>query len=292
MNVFIIGFGDIGHRVAAVCVKKQMQVSALQRNLDETDPAVKIIKADLDDPVTLQNVPLQNQLLFYFAPPPSTGQQDSRVRNLLSTVKQKPAKVVLISTTAVYGDCQGNWVDETMVANPQTDRGLRRLDGEQQFQQWCEMHHIPLVILRVGGIYGPTRLPIARLQKKLPILNESQSPFTNRIHEDDLARVCLAAAEKNVTGVFNVSDGQPGTMSRYFKDIAEALDLPVPEEVDMETARQVMSAGMLSYLQESRRLKNDKLLQELGVSLQYPNFERGLKACVNALNNANTIRTK
>jgi len=116
------------------------------------------------------------------------------------------------------------------------------------------------------------------------ILKENLSPFTNRIHEDDLANICVLAAEKAAAGaIYNVSDGKPGTMSRYFKDIAAALDLPQPAQVDMEEAQKVLSPGMLSYLQESRRIDNTKLIKELGVQLKYADFHQGLEACVKAL---------
>ncbi|MDH5325398.1 MAG: SDR family oxidoreductase [Gammaproteobacteria bacterium] len=284
MNVFIIGFGDIGCRVARLCRQQGYDVGAISRQPGKCSQEVTAVTADLDDPDSLRDLPLQEKVLFYFAPPPVSGCSDSRMTNLVAALNrqpdQQPKKVVLISTTAVYGDCGGQWIDETAIVQPQTARGQRRLDAEQQMLRWTQQYAIPLVILRVGGIYGPKRLPLDRLRQGLPILLESQSPYTNRIHEDDLAAICLAAAQQNVSGYFNVSDGHPGTMSRYFKDIARAMDLAPPPEVNMDTAREVMSAGMLSYLQESRRLNNTKLLQELDIELRYPNFEQGLKACV------------
>jgi nucleoside-diphosphate-sugar epimerase len=87
----------------------------------------------------------------------------------------------------------------------------------------------------------------------------------------------VVAADRGVAGaVFNVSDGQPGTMTQYFKDVARALGLPAPPEVDRKTAEQTLSAGMLSYLKESRRINNEKLIKELQVKLQYPNLAAGL----------------
>ena len=157
---------------------------------------------------------------------------------------------------------------------------------------WSEQTGVPVVILRVGGIYGPKRLPVERLKQGLPILKEALSPYTNRIHEDDLAMICVTAADKSpnrasnqasTQAIYNVSDGKPSTMSRYFKDIAQALGLPQPPEVDMAQAKQMLSAGMLSYLQESRRIDNRKLIRELGVQLQYPDFETGLAACLESL---------
>lgn len=285
-KVFISGFGDIGQRVAAIHLQRHDVVFALLRSQEKaaivSQSGIEPVFGDLDDVASLEDLPTKDSVLYHFAPPPSRGQTDARLVNLLSaTGKQQPQKVVLISTTAVYGDCQGQWITEDTPAQPQSDRGKRRLHGEQQLLAWGEHTGVPVVILRVGGIYGPHRLPVERLKQGLPILKEELSPYTNRIHEDDLALICVAAADKGADkAVYNVSDGKPGTMSRYFKDIAQALGLPQPPEVDMDEAKRVLSAGMLSYLQESRRIDNGKLLKELEVKLQYPDFTKGLAACV------------
>lgn len=290
-KVFISGFGDIGQRVAARHLQRHDQVFALVRSQEKAaalkTSSIQPVVGDLDDVASLVDLPTKNSVLYHFAPPPSSGQTDPRLANLLSAVRvQLPKKVVLISTTAVYGDCQGQWINEDTPVQPQSDRGKRRLHGEQQLLAWGEQTGVSVVILRVGGIYGPHRLPVQRLKQGLPVLKEALSPFTNRIHEDDLAMICVAAADKAPDrSIYNVSDGKPGTMSRYFKDIASALDLPHPPEVDMEEAKQVLSAGMLSYLQESRRIDNRKLIMELGVQLQYEDFATGLAACVEGIRN-------
>jgi nucleoside-diphosphate-sugar epimerase len=289
-KVFISGFGDIGQRVAALHLQRQDQVYALIRSQEKADPwsgtGIRAVIGDLDNVSTLNTLPARPRVLYYFAPPPSHGCTDPRLAHLLSALRppQYPQKVVLLSTTAVYGDCQGCWVTENTPAQPQNDRGKRRLHAENQLMSWSNQTGVDVVILRVGGIYGPQRLPIERLKQGLPILKEALSPYTNRIHEDDLANICVLAADRAPSGAtYNVSDGKPGTMSRYFKDIARALDLPPPPEVDMEEAKTVLSAGMLSYLQESRRIDNRKLITDLGVALKYPDFERGLAACLSRI---------
>ena len=284
-TVLIIGCGDIGQRVAQLCQQKgAQQVYGLVRSDDtirqlETQ-SITPIRGDLNQVETLQDLPTKEATIFYFAPPPKEGSTDPHLRNFLSTitVDNYPAKFILISTTAVYGDCQGAWITEDQPVNPQTDRGRRRLDGENALEQWAQRTGVPSTILRVGGIYGPGRYPIARLQKGLPILREEDSPYTNRIHQDDLAMICMAAADWGVAGdIYNVADGQPGTMSGYFKTVAKAAGLPLPPEVSRSEAEKQMTPGMLSYLQESRRLDNSKLIKGLQVNLRYPNLEMGLK---------------
>jgi nucleoside-diphosphate-sugar epimerase len=283
--VFIVGCGDIGQRVAAICRQAGASVFGLARS--EKSAArlavngIQVIRGDLSAHTSLQDLPTAGADVYYLAPPPGEGETDPYLGHFLAAISPAalPARLVLISTTAVYGDCGGQWINETQAVNPQTARGRRRLDAERQLQAWSARTGVPVVILRVGGIYGPQRLPLARLRQGLPILHEAESPYTNRIHEDDLAQICVAAAARGVAGaVYNVSDGHPGTMSQYFKAVARACGLPSPPEVSLAEAQQVMSAGMLSYLQESRRLDNRKLLAELKVSLRYPSLADGLAA--------------
>ena len=282
-SVLIVGCGDIGERIGRLCQEKKLPVAGLVRSTESMNrlhkAGIEPLQADLSQAESLRGLPTKKRTIFYLAPPPSEGEMDPLIRQFLAAISsdELPEKLVLLSTTAVYGDCHGEWVDETHPVNPQTARGKRRSDAEQAARDWSAKTGIPIVILRVGGIYGLGRLPIARIEKGLPILKEAESPFTNRIHQDDLAQIFVAAAETGKAGeVYNVSDGQPSTMSRYFKEIAQIYGLPMPPEVSMEEAQQVMSAGMMSYLKESRRLENRKLLVELGVVLRYPNLEKGL----------------
>lgn len=112
------------------------------------------------------------------------------------------------------------------------------------------------------------------------MLNEAEAGFTNRIHADDLASICLAAMQLGRSGeVYNVSDGQPGTMTDYFNKVADHLGLTRPPQISLAEAETRVSVGMLSYLKESRRIDNSKMLKELNIQLRYPTLEAGLKSC-------------
>jgi nucleoside-diphosphate-sugar epimerase len=220
--------------------------------------------------------------IFYFAPPPPSGDQDARMGAFLEALDAQapPGRIVYISTSAVYGDCQGAWITESQALNPGTARGRRRLDAERRLTRWCRAHGTGWVILRVPGIYGPGKLPLERLRQGLPVLRREDSPWTNRIHADDLAAICVAAMHSETRNtVYNVSDGHPGTMTDYFFRIADAAGLPRPPVVTRAEAQQVLSRGMLSFLNDSRRLDNRKLLAELGIELAYPDLDSGLKVC-------------
>ena len=243
---------------------------------------IQPVISDLDRDVFPSQL-VAGKRVYYFAPPPSHGQQDPRLRRWLADLERNaalPVKVIYISTSGVYGDCQGQWVDEVRPPHPETDRAKRRLDAEGTLDTWCRRTGVGLVILRVGGIYGPGRLPIERIRSRRPILREEDCLFTNRIHADDLATVAVAAGDRGPSGaVYNVSDGRPGTMTEYFHAVADRLGLPRLPTVPWAEAERHLTPEMLSFLRESRRLDNRKMLAELGVELRYPDLTSGLSIC-------------
>lgn len=284
--VLIIGCGDIGRRVAALEQAQGVSVRGLARSRQALQRlktlGVHPTNGDLDRADSLRELPVAGALVYYFAPPPLTGQTDSRMAAFVAALgaADLPRRVVLISTTGVYGDCQGAWITEDRPPHPQSDRARRRLSAENILRRWGESHEVPVVILRVPGIYGPGRLPEQRLREGQPVLREQDAPYSNRIHADDLARACVAAARRGRPGaVYNVSDGHPTTMTDYFYRVADCLGLPRPPEITLAQARERLSAGMLSYLAESKRLDNRKMREELEVEPLYPDLASGLASC-------------
>lgn len=284
-QALIVGCGDVGQGLASRdgadyrgLVRSQASAERL-RALGIT-PLV----ADLDHPTDLQ-LPGQISQIYYFAPPPPEGTRDGRLEEFLSVLKQghPQVRILYISTTGVYGDCKGEWIDETHAINPQVDRAKRRWDAEQQLSRFQSETGSELVILRVAGIYGPDKLPLARLRKRLPMVSEQDSPWTNRIHLHDLVTICKTAMQHADNGeIFNVSDGQPDKMAHYFNAVADMAHLERPPCISLDTVSDQLSSGLLSYLAESRRLSNKKvigLLEQQGLKLKYPDLESGLRAC-------------
>ena len=279
--ITIVGCGYIGKLLARQLLKKKIPVTGIvssEKSLAECKQrGIYCEIKDLDKP--LEYIDLAGQNVIYLAPPPRTGKTDTRLANFLHAIKkQSPEKLVLISTTGVYGDCKGAWVDESSPLKPIAERAFRRADAEQKAHQFCQRLSIPLLILRVPGIYGPGKIPLARIKSRQPIVNQQDSPFTNRIHADDLVNICeKALLDRNITGIYNVSDGHPGTMYDFFVGIAAAMNLPAPPAISIDEARHQLSEGMLSYMAESRRIDNKKLLKDFALVLQYPDLQAGLK---------------
>ena len=188
--------------------------------------------------------------------------------------------MIYISATSVYGPSD-SLVDEDSPTVPETAMGKRRLSAEKTFLEYGKNNNVPVIILRVSGIYGPGRLPLMQIRQQQPLLVEEQSGPSNRIHADDLAQVCIAAAEKGEDGdIFNVSDGQPSSMTTYFNAVADLLGEPRQPQVTLSEARQLMSPLMFSYVSETRVVDSSRMLRKLGIRLRYPTLQEGLAACL------------
>lgn len=276
-NIWIIGCGDIGRRVAKL--HKDYKISAIVHSATSVLACEKLgISAsaiDFDQEITLpENIPSS---IYYFMPPPSTGLEDTRLKKFLDKISKHPSRIVLISTTGVYGDSKGAWIDENTPVKPKADRAHRRLSAEKLLINWAKQTGAEYMILRVPGIYAQDRLPLARLKKGLPIVKEAEAGWTNRIHADDLAQACKAAMQCSYSNqIINICDGNPSTMTDYFNQVADYANLPRPPQISMKEAERTLSAGMVSYLKESRRIANKKMLSLLKIKLQYPNLKSSL----------------
>ena len=237
----------------------------------------------LDDPADLPELNLAGCTLFYLVPPPGGGIADCRARNFIAQIPKagKPTKIIYMSATSVYGGESCSVVTEESPTDPDSAMGKRRLDAEAAFREYGAAWNVPVVILRVSGIYGPGRLPLMQISQGQPLLHENESGPSNRIHADDLTAVCIAAAEHGIDGeIFNVSDGHPSSMTSYFNACADALGLPRQPQVTMNEARHIMSPLMLSYVSQSRIVDNSRMLDRLKVKLHYETLSDGLAAAV------------
>jgi nucleoside-diphosphate-sugar epimerase len=286
-SIFIIGCGDIGRRVSVLAREKGCEITALSHSPGKFEPlhksGIRIFSGDLDSKSTLLDLPIAGSTVFFFAPPPGGGIVDPRIRNFCDAVQpgHEPQKIIYLSTTGVYGDCGDMPVTEETTPNPQTSRARRRLNAETVISSWGRERGVPVVILRITGIYGPGRLPLQHLMSGTPLLSEEEAPITNRIHADDLARVCLAAAEKGENGdIFNVSDGEHSTMTHYFNAVADLLGIPRPVQICRDEAAKTMPPLLYSYFCESRRIDNRRMLEKLGIRLHFPTLAEGLKSCI------------
>lgn len=280
-RALIAGCGDIGTRVALRLQTMGREVTAIVRSQQNAQTlqarGIGVQLADLDQPQDAGDWPL----LFWFAPPPASGDQDPRLRGWLAAQRGRIDTLVYLSTSAVYGDCGGAWIDEDAPIAPGNARGRRRADAEAAVHDWQAQGGGRVIVLRVPGIYGPGRLPVERLQRGLPILRADEAPYTNRIHADDLAEASLHAAAFGRPGrAYHVADGAPTTMADYFIRCARLLGLPEPAQVSRDEAQRLLTPAMWSFMEESKRLRTTRLREELHFIPRYANLDAGLPSCL------------
>ena len=260
-------------------------MTALVRSPDPALDAagVEQIVGDLDDAASLAPLAGRPGSIAHLAPPAGGGTLDTRTRSLLAALAPRgrgamlPRRFVYFSTSGVYGDCAGEWIDETRAPKPQTGRALRRLDAERALGEWGR--RVEIVILRVPGIYASDRLPLERLARGTPALRPDEDVYTNHIHADDLAGILVAALESTLArGAYNASDDGPMKMGDFFDLVADRAGLARPPRISREEAARLLPAELVSFMSESRRLSNRRMKAELGVRLRYSTVRDGVPA--------------
>jgi len=189
----------------------------------------------------------------------------------------KPAWVGYLSTTGVYGDHGGNWVDEHTALTPATARGHLRVKAEAQWMARYKSDHLPVHIFRLAGIYGPGRGPFAKLRAGSARRIIKHNQVFSRIHVEDIAQTLHASIQKPNPGqIYNICDNTPAPPQDVISYAATLLGLPLPPALDYETAD--MTPMARSFYAESKKVSNARIKSELGVRLHYPDYKTGLKA--------------
>jgi nucleoside-diphosphate-sugar epimerase len=282
-RLLILGCGDVGMRLLPL-VRDRFRVFAVtsqaSRRGELRDAGAVPVVADLDQPADLQRLAGLARTIVHLAPPQPEGLKDRRTRNLTAILPDQ-ARLVYVSTTGVYGNCDGALIDETRQVKPHNARARRRVDAEQVLRAWGRRSNSRLAVLRVPGIYAADRLPIERLKKGTPALLPEDDVFTNHIHADDLARIIALALFRAMPGrIYHAVDDSEMKMGEYFDAVAQALQLPKPPRLPREELCNVVSPMLLSFMSESRRLSNRRIKSELGVRLRFPQVSDALQRMI------------
>lgn len=239
---------------------------------------------NLDHAASLRRLAGVATRVLYLAPPPGSGDRDPRLRALLQALwgRSLPRSVVYASTSGVYGDCAGARVRETQTPRPENARAKRRLDAEMQLRWWGRATAVRSSILRIPGIYARDRVggdPVERVRQATPVLRTQDDVFTNHIHADDLARTCIVAMWRaSPQRVYHAVDDTEMLMGDYLDAVAALFGLAPSPRLSRAEAAQTLSPQRMSFLNESRRLANDRLKIELRLRLRYPTVLDGLRS--------------
>lgn len=279
--ILIVGCGDIGLRIVRL-LNQRFKLIGLTRSAD-AGPALRSagaypLIADLDRPDTLWRLSGLARHVIYLAPPPAHGKLDTRLRNFLPRIG-RPQTLIYVSTTGVYGDCQGAHFDETRRVNPESSRAQRRVDAERTLRIWARQASTRVSIVRVPGIYAANRLPLERLHAQRPALVANEDVYTNHIHADDLAAIIVRTLWLGLPQrVYHASDDSDMKMGEYFDKVAAAFDLKPPPRHKRDEIQNLVSPQLWTFMRESRRLDNKRIKTELGVRLRYPSVIDGIAA--------------
>jgi nucleoside-diphosphate-sugar epimerase len=255
------------------------------------------LQLDLLDKKRCRQLAALARRIVVLAPPPNTGNSDPHCLNLIRALNFHRAKtnahptlrartitqLCYVSTTGVYGDHDGAWINELTPTTPQSDRGKRRVAAEKILRGAVTRRQIRLSVLRAPGIYAENRLPLERLKLGTPALKADEDVYTNHIHALDLARFCLRAAyRKSLFGagsrVYNACDQSDLKMGDYFDLVAAHFNLAAPPRVSKTQLKTLVSPALLSFMSESRRINGQRMVDELKLKLRYPTVTAFLRS--------------
>ncbi len=280
-KIVVIGCGYVGGRAAFRLREAGFTVSVVARSparlREFSEAGFSTIHADVTRPESLAAIPACDAAVFAvgFNPknePLAARRQvivDGLAATLNSLMKSSP-RFIFISTTSVYGEHAGRWIDESVLCTPSTESGRVFFEAEELLRRRVSGH---ATALRLAGIYGPGRIErrLDQLRCRTPISN-SPNDVLNLIHVDDAVSAIAAAVEcKEPPPIVNVADGAPTTLGEYLEELARLTGLPKPVFDDNATSTGASRSG-------SKRVSNEILRKTLNVTLQFPSFREGLRA--------------
>ena len=279
-KLIIFGGGYSGQRIASAGRALGIEVLCSRRKIDS-----KGADFIFNTNTKLSNEFFQGATHVLSCIPPLESGQDPLLSNIKAQLLNSPDLkwVGYLSTTGVYGDTKGEWVNESTLPKPRQARSIRRLSCEKE---WLKSK-LPLQILRLPGIYGPGRSAFDSLIKGTSKMIDKPDQVFSRIHVDDIAGAVLFLMniylQENSPIIVNIADNLPTNNLEVISYAAKLANKPIPSKIPFEIASKTMSPMALSFWQENRRVENHLLCKKLGYSLIYPDFKSGLKNCLSKL---------
>ena len=276
-HLLCFGFGFSASTLASQLDRRQWKITGTSRS-DEGVAEIEALGFQAIRYDKLESLPGDVTHLLSSVPPDEAG--DPVLRSFGAELEAKARQlqwVGYLSTTGVYGDHAGAWVDEATPLSPDTERGQRRVAAEAGWQELHEQAGLPLHVFRLAGIYGPGRNALESLKsgKARRIIQEGQ--IFSRIHVDDIAGILRASMDRPNPGrVYNVADDDPAPPQDVIAYGAELLGIAIPPAIAFADAQ--LSPMARSFYADSKRVRNDRVKVELGYRFKYPDYRVGLKS--------------
>ena len=277
-RLFIFGLGYAGVAIARAAIAKGYDIAGTVTTAAKAD---ELKRGGIAAELFGQPGPALAAATHILATIPPTETGDPAVP--LCTAG-RPAWIGYLSTTGVYGDAQGGWVDETTPPAPTQPRSQRRLAAEQAWQALGIKFGAPVHLFRLPAIYGPGRSALDQVRAGTARRVDKPGQVFSRIHVADIAAAVLASMERPApTGaIYNVADDEPASQADVIALAATLLGLPVPPLIAWDEAASALGDMARSFYAESRRVRAERIKHELGVVLKYPSYRQGLRAIATA----------
>jgi len=283
MKLLIFGMGYTANYVAQALAPRGISITGTTRSGDKAKALeAEGITARLfpGDDLT-RDIAEATHILVTAGPVERRDPVLATLRDAFVAHAQRLAWVGYMSTTGVYGDHKGGWVDETTPTISSTERGRARIAAEEEWRALFDADALPLHIFRLPGIYGPGRGPFSKIRNGTARRIIKDGQVFGRVHVEDIAQALIASMDApNPGAIYNVADDDPAPPQDVIAYAAELLDVPVPPAIAFEDAE--MSAMARSFYAESKRVDNSRMKSDLGVRLKYPTYREGLDALLAA----------
>jgi dTDP-4-dehydrorhamnose reductase len=276
-HILFFGFGFSAQALSRLLPKTEWTITGTSRS---AEGAAEITKLGFNGVVfdDLKTIPSDVTHIVTSVPPDAEG--DPMLRKFGAELQARATDfewLAYLSTTGVYGDHEGAWVNEDTALTPNTERGHRRLSAEKAWMRLHYHHKLPVHIFRLAGIYGPGRNALESLKDGTAKRVIRPGQIFSRIHVDDIAGILAASMAKPNNGrAYNVADNEPCPPQDVISYGAELLGLTPPPEIPFDTAE--LSPMARSFYMDSKRVSNDRVKEELGYRFLYPDYRAGLKS--------------
>ena len=285
-KLFCFGYGYTCDYLGHELVGRGWDLSGTTRDLEKRE----ILKArgvdahlfDYDCPLPDPLLSMRDVTHLVVSAPPGDDGDPAFVMHAEDILKLPNLQWVgYLSTTGVYGDRNGEWVDENSELRPSNKRGSRRVKAEEQWLSLVKSHNLPLHIFRLAGIYGPGRSALDSIRAGVARRIDKPGHAFSRIHVEDIVQILIASMERpNMGAIYNVADDLAAPSHEVIAQACELLGRPVPPLISFDEAD--LSPMARSFYSDHKRVKNSRIKDELGVDLKYKNYIDGLKACLEA----------
>ena len=280
-KLFFFGFGQVAKYFLNKLIQEKYNFDLVTTNTKKTENKI-FNKFNFQsyyffnnkfDPQLLNELENSNKVLISI--PPIEG-HDVVLKTFHKIFKESKFDwITYLSATSIYGNKNGEWVDENTNPNPTSSRGIARLNAEKAWLEYFKNYKIPIQIFRLAGIYSNENNVLKRLKLGTQTVIEKKNHYFSRIHVEDIAEILFISLKKFNSGeIFNISDDYPSSNIELVKYAASLINIKIPKSISVD---QIESEMLKDFYKDSKKIKNQKMKSFFEHNLKYPTFKEGLE---------------